>query len=51
MDDRMQLYKVQVAATMEQCGEIVWQRMAHVPWPDQCIAGKNAREFGVIMLD
>eukprot|EP00435_Cladocopium_sp_Y103_P032631 s1547_g8.t1 len=30
MDDRVQLYKVQVAATMELCGKIVWQRMAHV---------------------
>jgi len=38
MDDRVQLYKVQVAATMELCGKIVWQQMAHVAWPVQCIA-------------
>ena len=47
MDDRVQLYKVQVAATMELCGKIVWQRMAHVARPVQWLWGDKMETLGV----
>ena len=30
MDDRVQLYNSNIQTTMELCGKIVWQQMAHV---------------------
>lgn len=54
MDDRVQLYKVQVAATMELCGKIVWQQMAHVAlraWAGWVADEKNQRQFDQLSED